>query len=69
MNGIDNFTRIGLLIIVLGMFVVIIGALFKINHYTFGNIDGNFILTIGMLMEAFAILVVGMRLINGMKQK
>lgn len=69
MNGFDHITRLGLLAIVIGMFLVIIGALFKINHYTIGNLNGNVILTIGMLLEAIAILVVGMRLINGMKQK
>ena len=36
----------------LGAAVVILGALFKITHMEFGSIDGNLLLTIGLVTEA-----------------
>lgn len=36
----------------LGAAIVIIGALFKITHMEFGFIDGNFMLTLGLVTEA-----------------
>lgn len=37
----------------LGAAVVILGALFKITHMEFGPLDGNLLLTIGLVTEAF----------------
>lgn len=41
----------------LGAAVVIIGALFKLNHYSFGIFDGSFVLMIGLVVEAFIFVV------------
>lgn len=36
----------------LGAAVVILGALFKINHYAIGPLDGSFVLAVGLIVEA-----------------
>ncbi|TWP23553.1 gliding motility protein GldL [Apibacter muscae] len=41
----------------LGAAVVILGALFKINHWSLGPVDGSSILAIGLIVEAFIFVV------------
>ncbi len=36
---------------IIGSVIVIIGALFKILHFELGAVDGNVLLTIGMLTQ------------------
>jgi|GEM_PF-1847961 len=50
----NNYFALSLIFVVLGMAIVILGALFKIMHYSLGSITGNHILIIGMLVEAVA---------------
>ena len=38
----------------MGAAVVIVGALFKITHYELGPMNGNNMLTIGLVVEALA---------------
>ncbi len=50
----NNYFALSLIFVVLGMLIVILGALFKVMHYSLGSITGNHILIVGMLAEAAA---------------
>ena len=41
----------------LGASIVILGALFKINHYSIGPLDGSLVLAIGLGVEAFIFVI------------
>ena len=51
-------------IFIIGSLIVVIGALFKIFHFELGVIDGNVLLTIGLLYQAFAGVVVLIKLFS-----
>ena len=56
-----------LAILVSGMVVTVIGALFKITHYECGVINGNAILTVGLVTEAIAGLLFIIKLLSNNK--
>ncbi|QBZ98712.1 GldL-related protein [Flavobacterium sangjuense] len=46
-----------LILFFVAMILVVIGALFKITHWEFQGINGNTMLTIGLLSEAVVIVL------------
>lgn len=50
----NNYFALSLIFVVLGIAIVILGALLKIMHYSLGGITGDPILIVGMLLEAAA---------------
>lgn len=46
-----------IVLFLLGLIIVIFGALFKITHWEFGFLTGNLLLFIGKLIEVTAIVV------------
>jgi len=51
-------------VFIVGSLIVIIGALFKILHFEFGPVTGNVMLTIGILTEAFAGVILLLKLLS-----
>lgn len=58
----------GLTIIILGLVLVIAGALLKINHYSDGWITGNNLIIVGMLVELIGIFVAASILNKNLKK-
>lgn len=56
-----------LAILVSGMIITVIGALFKITHYECCGINGNNILTVGLVTEAIAGLLFILKLLSSNK--
>ncbi|NBU80991.1 MAG: gliding motility protein GldL, partial [Flavobacteriaceae bacterium] len=46
-----------LILFFIAMMIVVIGALFKITHWTFAGITGNTMLSIGLASEALVIVL------------
>lgn len=49
------------------MILVIVGALFKITHMEFGGINGNTLLSVGLLSEAVVILLLILKMAKDKK--
>ena len=49
------------------MILVIVGALFKITHMEFGVINGNFMLSVGLLSQAVVILLLILKMAKDKK--
>lgn len=60
---------VSLTFFVLGLALVIAGALFKVEHYSAGNIDGNLLLVIGMAVEAVSMLLIGFSIYKVLENK
>jgi len=54
-------------ILLFGAILTIIGALFKIIHMEIGAVTGNVMLTIGLLLEASAVLIFLIKLVTDKK--
>ena len=54
-------------ILVAGMIITVVGALFKIIHYECCAINGNSILTVGLVTEAIAGIVFVSKLLSNNK--
>lgn len=58
----------GLTIILLGLILVIAGALLKINHYANGWITGNNLIIVGMFVELIGIFLAVSLLTKNLKK-
>ena len=56
-----------LILFFIAMILVIVGALFKITHMEFGVINGNFMLSVGLLSEAVVILLLILKMAKDKK--
>jgi len=65
----NNLLVISLVFVVLSMAIVILGALFKIGHYSLGVITGTEILILGMLLGVVAMGVCTYILVQKAKDK
>ena len=56
-----------IVIILFGVIITIFGALIKIMHYEFGLINGNLLLSIGILAEVLGIILLIIKLMTNKK--
>lgn len=56
-----------LILFFIAMILVIVGALFKITHMEFGGINGNTLLSVGLLSEAVVILLLILKMAKDKK--
>jgi hypothetical protein len=56
-----------LILFFLTMIVVVIGALFKIMHWTYAGITGNTLLSIGLISEAVVIVLLILKITKDSK--
>ena len=58
-----------LIIFVIGFLISIIGAIFKITHWSFGSISGNIMIAIGSIIETVGIILMLYKLFTSPKFK
>jgi hypothetical protein len=56
-----------LIVFILGGILTILGALFKIMHMELGAVDGNLLLTIGMLTQIISLILFIIKLMRNKK--
>ena len=54
-------------IFLLGLIIVIFGALLKITHFEFGFVTGNLVLLIGKIIEVTAVVIFIIKLLTNKK--
>jgi len=60
-------TKHTLIILAIGFFIILIGALLKIIHMEIGSVNGNNMLVIGMFVEVFGGILLIYKLITAKK--
>ncbi|WCM42713.1 hypothetical protein MG290_03265 [Flavobacterium sp. CBA20B-1] len=60
-------TKHTLIILAIGFFVILIGAVLKITHLEIGPLNGNSVLTVGMLVEMIGGVLLIYKLITAKK--
>ena len=60
-------TKHTLIILAIGFFIILIGALLKITHMEIGPVNGNNMLVIGMFVEVFGGILLIYKLITAKK--
>ena len=56
-----------IVIFLIGLIIVIFGALLKITHFEFGSVTGNLVLLIGKIIEVIAIVIFIIKLLSNKK--
>ncbi|QBO58438.1 gliding motility protein GldL [Chryseobacterium salivictor] len=62
-------TKHALIIFLIGFLINMIGAFFKITHWSFGSLSGNVILAIGSIFQTIGILLLLYKLFTSPKFK